>query len=76
VGTLLWVPKPRPAPLADLLEERLGLHRNEEGFIQTDELFATNLPRVWAVGDVKGWAGGLSAAAAGYVAATGMLKAW
>jgi thioredoxin reductase len=76
VGTLLWVPKPRPARLADLLEAKLGLHRDEQGFIQTDESFATNLPRVWAVGDVKGWAGGLSAAAAGYVAATSMLKVW
>jgi thioredoxin reductase len=76
VGTLLWVPKPRPAPLADLLEAELGLHRDEEGFIRTDESFATNLPRVWAVGDVKGWAGGLGAAAAGYTAATSMLKSW
>jgi pyruvate/2-oxoglutarate dehydrogenase complex dihydrolipoamide dehydrogenase (E3) component len=76
VGTLLWVPKPRPSPLADRLEANLGVQRNEDGFIQTDEQFATNVPRVWAVGDVKGWAGGLNAAAAGYVAATSMLKSW
>lgn len=76
VGTLLWVPKPRPAPLADLLEAKLGLQRDEDGFIQTNESFATNIPQVWAVGDVKGWAGGLSAAAAGYTAATSMLKIW
>ena len=76
VGTLLWVPAPRPAPIADLLEAELGLHRGDDGFIQTDESFATNVPRVWAVGDVKGWVGGLNAAAAGYVAATTMLKSW
>jgi len=76
VGTLLWVPAPRPAPIADVLESALGLHRGDDGFIQTDESFATNVPRVWAVGDVKGWVGGLNAAAAGYVAATSMLKSW
>jgi pyruvate/2-oxoglutarate dehydrogenase complex dihydrolipoamide dehydrogenase (E3) component len=73
---LLWVPKPRPAPLADLVEAKLGLERDDDGFIPTNESFATNVPRAWAVGDVKGWAGGLNAAAAGYIGATSMLKSW
>lgn len=76
VGTLLWVPKPRPAPLVRVLQTSLGLEVSDDGFIETDELFATNLSGVWAVGDVKGWAGALSAAAAGYVAATSILKSW
>jgi thioredoxin reductase len=76
VGTLLWVPKPRPLPLADRLEVKLGVQRDDDGFIQTNEQFATSVPRVWAIGDVKGWAGGLNAAAAGYVAATSILKSW
>jgi pyruvate/2-oxoglutarate dehydrogenase complex dihydrolipoamide dehydrogenase (E3) component len=75
VGTLLWVPKPKPTALADQLAAELGLERDAEGFIETDDMFRTNVPRVWAVGDVKGWTGGLKAAAAGYVAAVAMLKA-
>lgn len=75
VGTLLWVPEPKPVPLADQMDAHLGLRRDEAGFIETDEFFATNLPRVWAVGDVRGWTGGLSAAAHGYVAAVALLKA-
>lgn len=76
VGTLLWVPKPRPVSLCDLLEEKLGLRRDADGFIETDAGFATNVPGIWAIGDVKGWCGGLSAAATGYAAALTMLKGW
>lgn len=75
IETLLWVPKPGPVPLADRMDADLGLSRDEAGLIQTDENLATNLPGVWAVGDVKGWTGGMSAAAAGYVAAVTLLKA-
>ncbi|MEM8608094.1 MAG: NAD(P)/FAD-dependent oxidoreductase [Myxococcota bacterium] len=74
VETLLWVPEQIPTALADQMADELSLALTEEGFIQTDDSFSTNLPGVWAVGDVKGWTGGLSAAAAGYVAAVALLK--
>ena len=40
------------------------------------DLTAAALAEDQNLGDVKGWAGGLNAAAAGYVAATSMLKSW
>ncbi|MEM7138027.1 MAG: NAD(P)/FAD-dependent oxidoreductase [Myxococcota bacterium] len=74
VGTLLWVPEPEPTPLSQRLQHNLGLRCDTDGFIHTNESFATNLRNVWAIGDVKGWTGALSAAAAGYSAAVALLK--
>ena len=39
---------------ANLGLEEIGVQINERGFIQIDEKMATNVPGVWAIGDVTG----------------------
>ncbi|HKZ43566.1 MAG TPA: dihydrolipoyl dehydrogenase [Anaerolineales bacterium] len=34
--------------------EELGIKMNEQGFIEIDERMATNVPGIWAIGDVTG----------------------
>ena len=76
VATLWWVPERRRSPLLEALRTSLDLQVMDDGTVQTDETFATNVPGVWAVGDLKGWVGGLNAAAAGNVAATAIVRRW
>ncbi len=41
------------APVSDGLGlEEVGVERTPQGFIRTDELYRTNIPGIWAVGDV------------------------
>lgn len=76
VETLLWTPDERPSPLVEVLRSNLSLEVEDEGYIKTNESFATNVPGVWAVGDVKGWSGGLGSAAAGNMAAIMIVQGW
>lgn len=42
-------------PNADLLgAEQCGIELDEEGFVRTDEFLRTNVPGVWALGDIVG----------------------
>ena len=76
VGTLLWKPHARISSLIQNLVANLGLEIDESGWVATGELQQTNVPDVWAAGDVQGWVGGLGAAAAGDRAAFSLIKAW
>ena len=76
VGTLLWKPQARISSLIQNLVANLGLEVDESGWVVTDELQRTNVPDVWAAGDIQGWVGGLAAAAAGDRAASSLVKTW
>ena len=76
VGTLHWMPPKRQSPLVEKLVRNIGLELEESGFIKTDELQETNVEGVYAVGDLKGWTGGLRAAEAGDTAASTIVKRW
>lgn len=76
VGTLLWVPASEPSPLVAVLASKLGMNLNDSGHPATDVQQRTSVDGLWAAGDVLGWAGGLEAAAAGYRAATDIIRGW
>ena len=77
VGTLLWIPLVRSAPLIQNLVENLGLVLNESGFVKTDEMQQTNVNGLWAAGEVKGCcSNALDAAAAGSRAAKAIVRSW
>ena len=76
VGTLLWTLPERAAPLIGRLVEALGLKLDENGYVAADEAQRTNVDRLWAAGDVQGWAGAIEAATLGSMAATMIVREW
>ena len=74
--TLLWMPPSEPAPLVARLTRTLGLRLNAEGHVAADGGHRTSIERVWASGDVRGWAGAMGAARQGEVAAQAILHEW
>ena len=76
VGTLLWTPPEKPSPLVQNLVDNLDLERNEDGHISANEMQQTNIDRLWAAGDVQGWAGGIESASGGGKAAFLIVKGW
>ena len=76
VGTLLWTPPEKPSPLVQNLVDNLDLELNEDGHISANEMQQTNIDRLWAAGDVQGWAGGIESANGGGKAASLIVKGW
>ena len=74
--TLLWMPPSEPTPLVARLTRTLGLTLNAEGHVAGDGGHRTSVERVWASGDVRGWAGAMGAARQGEVAAQAILHEW
>lgn len=76
VGTLLWTPEEAPAPLVTNLVSELGLELTDDGYIAVDAEQRTNVPRLWAAGDVQGWMGAIESAGAGGMAAAMIVHDW
>lgn len=76
VGTLLWRPAETPLPLTQRVIEQFNLTLDERGYIKTDGFHQTEVEGLWAVGDIRGWAGSLDAAQAGGLAAVAITRTW
>jgi len=76
VGTLLWIPPKKPLPLVYILVEKLGLEVDDIGFIKTDSTQQTNVPNLWAVGDVQNGRWALDAIYTGGKVANTIIKDW
>lgn len=76
VQTLWWRPPEAPLPLTQQVIDTFRLELDSGGFIKTDAFYQTSTPHLWAVGDVKGWAGALGAAHAAGLAATAIVREW
>lgn len=76
VQTLWWRPPEAPLPLTQQVIDMFHLELDSSGFIKTDGFYQTSTPRLWAVGDIKGWAGALGAAHAANLAATAIVRDW
>ena len=76
VETLIWRPQEAPTALTRHMINHLKLELDANGYIKTDEAYQTTLKGLWAVGDVKGWAGALGAAFAANRAATSIVRGW
>jgi thioredoxin reductase len=76
LGTLLWTPPERPTELVKRLVDDLGLALGDDGYVAADDMQRTNIDRLWAAGDVQGWAGAIEAATAGGTAAHMIVKGW
>ena len=76
VGTLLWTPPEKPAPLVQVLVDNLDLELDEYGHVAANEMQQTNIDRLWAAGDVHGWTGGIESANAGGMAAFFIVHGW
>ncbi|MBE2269966.1 MAG: NAD(P)/FAD-dependent oxidoreductase [Anaerolinea sp.] len=76
VQTLWWRPPEAPLPLTRQVIDTFHLELDSSGFIKTDAFYQTGTPRLWAVGDIKGWAGALGAAQAAGLAATAIVRDW
>ena len=74
--TLLWMPPSEPVPLVARLARTLDLKRNAEGHVAADASMRTSVERLWAPGDVQGWAGAMAAARQGEIAAQVILHDW
>ncbi|BCL77761.1 pyridine nucleotide-disulfide oxidoreductase [Ktedonobacteria bacterium brp13] len=53
-GDAVLVAVGRAAVTAQLELEKAGIAVNERGFVKVDEYLRTNIPNIWAVGDVNG----------------------
>jgi thioredoxin reductase len=69
VQTLWWTLNHEPQALTTRVIADFGLELEENGTIKTDAFYQTSTPKLWAVGDIKGWATALGAAYAGSQAA-------
>lgn len=76
VGTLWWRPSDAPQPLTEKIITDFKLELDDNGFIKTDENQQTTTKGLWAVGDVRGWAGALGAAYEGSLAAYAISREW
>ncbi len=73
-GTLMWHPEHRPVPLVARLGETLGLSIGEKSFVPVDEGYRTNIPGLYAAGDITtDWQGVAEGAYAGSTAAFWMI---
>ncbi|GIK67586.1 MAG: pyridine nucleotide-disulfide oxidoreductase [Chloroflexota bacterium] len=76
VGTLLWIPPKQPVPLIHTLVKNLGLAVDDGGFVKTDDTQQTNVPRLWAVGDVQNGRSALDAICTGGKVAQTIIRTW
>ncbi|MEM7131772.1 MAG: NAD(P)/FAD-dependent oxidoreductase [Chloroflexota bacterium] len=76
VETLLWSPPEEQSPLVTKLIAKFDLALNDMGYLKTDESQETNIPGLYAAGDVQGWSGGIEAATAGGMAAFMITHNW
>ncbi len=76
VGTLWWRPDETPQQLTQKVIADFGLELDDLGHIKTDGLYQTAVKGLWAVGDVRGWAGALGAAYQASQAAIGISRSW
>lgn len=76
VGTLLWTPDEKPAPLVNQLVDELGLTLDANGYVAVNDIQQTNIDQLWAAGDVQGWQGAIEAANLGGMAATMIVHQW
>ncbi len=76
IETLVWMPQHEPDELVLGLVDSLGLTLNAAGDVVTDSQLLTNIDRLWAVGDVRGWRGALGAAGDGMIVAESILRGW
>ncbi|MEU6743913.1 NAD(P)/FAD-dependent oxidoreductase [Streptosporangium sandarakinum] len=73
--TLLWQPGQRPVPLVTRLAERLGLVVGGDGYVKTDESHRTDVPGLYAAGDlITESQAAIGSAAAGSAAAFTMIS--
>ena len=70
------MPQHEPDELVLGLVDSLGLTLNAAGDVVTDSQLLTNIDRLWAVGDVRGWRGALGAAGDGMIVAESILRGW
>jgi thioredoxin reductase len=76
VGTLLWHLPEAPTELTQKVIANFDLALDEKGHIATDATSQTAIKGLWAVGDIKGWAGSIGAAFAGGEAAATIVREW
>ncbi|MEP7358711.1 MAG: NAD(P)/FAD-dependent oxidoreductase [Anaerolineales bacterium] len=76
LGTLLWVPPTEPLPLVKALVGNLGLETDSAGYVKTNEAQQTNIPNLWAAGDVQHGRWALDAVSTGGKAAQMIIKTW
>lgn len=77
VGTLLWIPPREPVPLLNNMVESLGLILDESAQVVTDENNCTNVPGIWAAGEVRRCcSNALDSAVDGSKAAKSVLFGW
>jgi thioredoxin reductase len=76
VETLIWRQPEAPTDLTQRVIEKFNLSLNEQGYIETDHDHQTAVKGLWAVGDIKGWAGALGAAFAANQAAVAIVREW
>lgn len=77
VETLWWILPREKTALTRKLITGLGLETDEQGRIVTDEMHQTNVPGLFAVGDVlEGKANAIGAAMAGNTAAAAIVHGW
>ncbi|MEL6306745.1 MAG: NAD(P)/FAD-dependent oxidoreductase [Chloroflexota bacterium] len=76
LGTLWWRPDDTPQQLTKNIIADFELELDEQGYIKTDDYYQTTVQRLWAVGDVKGWATALGAANQASQAAYAIASHW
>jgi hypothetical protein len=76
VGTLWWRPNEAPQPLTLKIITNFGLELDEHGYIKTNAQHQTTKRGLWAVGDMRGWAGALGAAYQASQAAVAISRSW
>jgi len=77
VGTLLWIPDRESVPLLNSMVGSLGLVLDESAQLVTDENNCTNVPGIWAAGEVRQCcSNALDSAVDGSKAAKSVLFGW
>ncbi|MFN8373643.1 MAG: NAD(P)/FAD-dependent oxidoreductase [Anaerolineae bacterium] len=76
VDTLWWRPDETPQPLTTKIITHFNLELDKNGYIKTDGQHQTAVHGLWAVGDVRGWAGALGAAYQASQAAVAISRSW
>ena len=76
LSTLLWEPASQRVPLLDRMIANLGVDVDAAGAVVVDSNQQTNVSGLYAVGDLMGWSGAISAAHMGHVADAHVLRSW
>lgn len=76
VETLWWRLDEAPQPLTQTVIANFSLELDDNGAIKTDAQYQTPIRGLWAVGDVRGTPGALSAAYQGSMAAFAITRTW